>query len=421
MASEATPSRRDAGPRGAALVRRLMKAAATVMAAAAGTLALHQGLWVTGGVLMAVALGIALYRGRRHAVASDAADETGPPGRVAQSGRGADDRIRVRLTPDNALICETPAARDLFGVSGVVRPAPEALASVLQARPMPGGCPIVTVALHGIDRHFGVLWPDPAEGASAQLIDLTAVLIAQRADAVQAFMTLSSHELMNGITPLVSLAQSARDQIAAGEPDAARGTLDMVGAAAQRMLVLIEAFRTMARLPRPQPRPLRLGPILDEAVALARARWSDATVTLRVEPTVAARLVRLDRDLMLQAIANLINNGAEAALSAAEAAAEAAATPAAVTVEARIVDQHLSVAISDTGPGVPAELAEQVFQPFFTTRDRGSGVGLPLAAQIASVHGGWLQLLPQSPTTFVLTIADCVLPHDSPLAPAERT
>lgn len=420
MASDATPARPARRLRPGLAAGILVQSAASVTGAALGALALGHGFWVSGAVLLAGALVLAVHLGRHRSPAPVPASEPSARGwpEPADARHGGD--IIVRLTADNGLVCETEAARTLFGVSGDIQPAPEALGRALRAVAVgtPGGCTVVTVALNGVDRHFGILRPQPSDPLRVQLLDLTGLLIAQRASAVQDFLTISSHELMNGLTPLVSLSQTARDQIADGEAGEALATLDTMGSAARRMLLLLEAFRAMARLPRPQPRPLRLGPLLDEMMVLARARWSSVTVTLLVGPDVAASLVQLDRDLIVQAIANLINNAAEAALSQ----PRDPASPPAVTLRAQVSGGHLSLTVTDNGPGIPPDLAAHVFRPFFTTRDRGSGVGLPLAAQIASTHGGWLRLLPEPPTAFVITVPDCVLSageRSPPLSPGQ--
>lgn len=415
MASDATLSRPARRLWPGLAVGILVQSAASVTGAALGALALGHGLWVTGAILLVGALGLSVHLGRHRVPAPVPASDPPARGWPDPTGARPGGDIIVRLTADNGLICETETARTLFGVSGHIRPAPEALGRALRAAGTAGGCTVVTVALNGVDRHFGILRPPPSDPLRVQLLDLTGLLIAQRASAVQDFLTLSSHELMNGLTPLVSLSQTARDQIADGEAEEALATLDTMGSAARRMLLLLEAFRAMARLPRPQPRPLRLGPLLDEMMVLARARWPHVTLTLLAGPEVAASLVQLDRDLILQAIANLINNAAEAALSL----PPDPASPPAVTLQAQVSGGHLSLTVTDNGPGIPPDLAAHVFRPFFTTRDQGSGVGLPLAAQIASTHGGWLRLLPEPPTAFVITVPDCVLTagdRSSPLA-----
>jgi signal transduction histidine kinase len=117
--------------------------------------------------------------------------------------------------------------------------------------------------------------------------------------------------------------------------------------------------------------------LFDRALLLAQDEL--AGKGLRVQRLEAAGLpaVRADGDLICQVLLGLLSNAAEAAPAGSEVA---------LAAEAR--DGLIELAVADAGPGVPPELRGRVFEPFFTTRARGTGLGLAVARQIVEAHGG---------------------------------
>jgi signal transduction histidine kinase len=111
-------------------------------------------------------------------------------------------------------------------------------------------------------------------------------------------------------------------------------------------------------------------------------------------------VVKLDPDLMIHALMNILSNAAEAALST-------LANPRVSLVAGAGPSGGVELVIADNGPGVAEAERDRIFQPFFTTKAEGTGVGLSFARQVALSHGGTLTLAPGSPgkgATFVLTV-----------------
>jgi C4-dicarboxylate-specific signal transduction histidine kinase len=100
-------------------------------------------------------------------------------------------------------------------------------------------------------------------------------------------------------------------------------------------------------------------------------------------------MVRLDPDLTAQALINLMTNAAEAALTGER--------PARVRLCGAAAGEGIVITVEDSGPGVPADQAADVFRPFFTTKPEGSGIGLSLARQAIVSQGGQLVLAPPEP------------------------
>jgi len=133
-----------------------------------------------------------------------------------------------------------------------------------------------------------------------------------------------------------------------------------------------------------RPRPLRLSTvdlrhIIDEAVTILRRDPSASTLDIRVEGEGGP--ITADPDLVRAALLNLLLNAAQAIDGAGE-----------IRISSAIRDRQWSVEVRDNGPGIPLHIREQVVEPFFTTKARGGGLGLPIAKRVAELHGGALTL-----------------------------
>jgi signal transduction histidine kinase len=141
---------------------------------------------------------------------------------------------------------------------------------------------------------------------------------------------------------------------------------------------VVEEFLDYARARPPVREPVDLGLLLAEVADLAQPLAADRHVSVTVEGAGAARA---DREQLRRAAVNLVRNAVEAA-------------PAASVVElvARAADGGALIEVADRGAGLSVEARERLFRPFFTTKQRGTGLGLALAKKVADAHGGTLAL-----------------------------
>lgn len=246
-------------------------------------------------------------------------------------------------------------------------------------------------------RHAGRRWRIDAVTLGdatrlAALIDVDAEERAAQDRAQDEMVDILGHELLNGLSPIVSLADSAVTAQRAG--DAMLG--DILATLARRVEGLegfTRAYRQLARLPDPVPAPVALDELAEDLARLFRVRFDDA-VTLSID---ASGTATLDRDQMVQALWAVLQNGAEAAL---------AATPPAQVALALNGDGALTADIRDSGVGIAAADRARIFRPFHTDKPDGSGIGLTLARRIARAHGGDLVLLDTRETAFRLRLPD---------------
>jgi signal transduction histidine kinase len=163
--------------------------------------------------------------------------------------------------------------------------------------------------------------------------------------------------------------------------------IDIVGEEAERLNRMVGDLLDYSRPVRPALQPLPLGSLIDEALAAARQQIGPAAEAVKSEVQIAAgaETVRADARLLRQALINLFLNAYQA-------------MPRSGTLEvraSRVEHDGVSlsqIAIHDTGAGIPAEARPKVFQPFFTTKAMGTGLGLAVVKRIVEGHGGTIEL-----------------------------
>lgn len=291
------------------------------------------------------------------------------------------------------------AARRLFHTDGVLPdPSPELAEAIATASPETRG----TVRLasgDGPPRTYALSVAEVTGGGGpvrlAALTDIEAEIQAAEAAALKELLQVLSHEIMNSLTPLASLAQSAAELLEEGERQDVATARESVAVIARRTDGLhrfVEAYRQLARLPAPQPRLVSLGDLIDEAARLFETRWGARGVVLEaVRPKPDIR-IRLDPDLTAQALISLLANAAQAAL--ANTALAGGTAPPTVRLSARPAGEGAAIVVEDNGAGVDPARASEIFKPFFTTKPEGSGIGLSLARQAVVSQGGQLVLDP---------------------------
>jgi len=142
---------------------------------------------------------------------------------------------------------------------------------------------------------------------------------------------------------------------------------------------LIQDLMTYARPKPPRLSPVNLRHIIDEAVTMLRRDPVGSALHVHIEGDAGEIIV--DPDLIRATVLNLLLNAAQAMNGKGDVQIVTAARNGNWTIEVR-----------DSGPGIPPDIREQVLEPFFTTKARGGGLGLPIAKRVAELHGGTLTL-----------------------------
>lgn len=281
------------------------------------------------------------------------------------------------------------AARQFFNTDDLIAaPAAPLLEAVRAATP--GQRQAVTLEVDGAPRAYALTAADLLSAGDAArvvaLMDVQAEIQAAEAAALRELIQVLSHEIMNSLTPVTSLAQTAAELLADDQLDPAglsqaREATRSVATRSEGLLRFIEAYRALARLPEPRFADVSLAEMLSEVALLFRSRWGAAGVQLAYEAPPTDAHVAMDRDLFVQALLNVLSNAAEAAI-------EAGGSPAVRLSAKRTRGRRLVIEVEDNGPGVRLADPNMIFRPFFTTKAQGTGVGLSLARQVVLAHGG---------------------------------
>ncbi len=240
-------------------------------------------------------------------------------------------------------------------------------------------------------------------GANRQLQQAQAE--TRRAERLAALGQLSAglaHEIRNPLAVIKgsaemlqqSLQPAAGSPLPAVAPAVAHELAGYISSEVNRVNVLVARFLDFARPLRLERSQVGLAELLDRALADAQERWPASPV--RVERDYAPDLPApaLDATLCERAFANLAANAFEAMAELPPGAARLTVRAAAAAEGGRA---GVHIAFADTGPGVRPELREQIFNPFFTTKPSGVGLGLAIVAKIVDQHGGRLRLCEDGP------------------------
>ena len=212
--------------------------------------------------------------------------------------------------------------------------------------------------------------------------ELNAIEIAAQSDLIRVL----THEIMNSMTPVTSLAHSAVDLMRAvdhgesADVADARIAVETLARRADGVMHFVESYRQISRAPEIRTRPIDVAAWGRELESLFRAsdRAQGIDFTIELDETLT---LDADPDLMSQVLINLIRNAAQAARGHSE-------TPHVWLSFARTRTEKVQIEVADNGPGVPEALRQDIFLPFFTTKQEGTGVGLSLARQVVLAHRG---------------------------------
>jgi signal transduction histidine kinase len=153
-----------------------------------------------------------------------------------------------------------------------------------------------------------------------------------------------------------------------------------------RLNTVVTRFLNFARPLKLEKRPTQIPPLLDRALKVALERWPEAKVKVARQYSEDLPEIIVDPDLCEQAFVNLVLNAYEAMI---ETGGRLTLSVVAVNSDGK---RGVEAGIEDTGPGIPPDLREQIFNPFFTTKKEGVGLGLSLVSKIVDDHRGWLRV-----------------------------
>ena len=214
---------------------------------------------------------------------------------------------------------------------------------------------------------------------------------ARRSERLAALGQLSAglaHELRNPLAVIKGAAETLARKLPPADPLSAE-LAGYISSEVNRLNAIVTRFLDFARPSKLQRHPEQIAPLLDRALKASRDRWPDAQVEVERQYAPNLPAVNVDPDLSEQAFTNLILNAYEAM---AGQAGRLRVSAAAATFDGT---RGVEISIEDTGPGIPPELRQQIFNPFFTTKQAGVGLGLSIVSKIVDDHHGWIRVTSQ--------------------------
>lgn len=190
---------------------------------------------------------------------------------------------------------------------------------------------------------------------------------------------IMTHEIMNSLAPVVSISHT----LLHGNENAAvlQQGLETIHSTSDRLMRFVDSFRAVTRIPLPEKAPFYVADLFNEAVTLIS--FNDTSLKINVVPEDI--MVYADRKQMLQVVVNLLKNAIEACASSCGERK--------IELSSHIApDEKVHIEVSNNGGAIPQDVAENIFTPFFTTKQNGSGIGLAVSKQIIRLHGGSLSL-----------------------------
>lgn len=204
-----------------------------------------------------------------------------------------------------------------------------------------------------------------------------------------------THEIMNTVSPIASLSEMLENY--AEQPDNEhkidiKAGLKTISSSSKDLIEFVEKYRQLTGVARPIKKAVLVNELIARVINLTSQECSSSGITCSYSLSNDDILIYADQGLISQIIINLIKNAKEAHATA-------------ITITSRLdQDVQTIIEVSNNGEAITTESMEQIFVPFYTTKPKGSGIGLSLSRQIMNQHNGSLDLIEsnESNTTFAL-------------------
>jgi two-component system, NtrC family, nitrogen regulation sensor histidine kinase NtrY len=243
--------------------------------------------------------------------------------------------------------------------------------------------------------------------------DLSDLLKAQKQAAWREVARRVAHEIKNPLTPIALSAERIQrhlERAAPADPAAAavvRSCAETIAGAVETVRRLVDEFSTLARFPVAKPQPANINDVIESTLSMFNGRLDG----IRVQKSLAADLPRVmaDNEAIKRAVANLVDNAAEASQNSLVRE---------IQISTALVASRdaVEITVADTGHGVTRELKEKLFLPYFSTKKRGTGLGLAIVSRIVEDHHGSIRVEENDPVGARFIIELPVVPEATPAA-----
>jgi two-component system, NtrC family, nitrogen regulation sensor histidine kinase NtrY len=216
------------------------------------------------------------------------------------------------------------------------------------------------------------------------------------------------HEIMNSITPITSLSESLSnifsiegipvlpDQVTQKAIATTLQGLNVIKDQGRGLMSFVDSYRKLTRVPEPDKKIFKVADLLSHLQVLYNSLENSEKIKLTVSLSNPGLEVFADQNLISQVLINLLKNALEANENNPDGK---------IRISAGIYNDRPELCVLDNGPGITEPNLDEIFVPFFTTKQNGSGIGLSISKQIMKVHGGNLKVrsIPDKETIFCLS------------------
>lgn len=223
------------------------------------------------------------------------------------------------------------------------------------------------------------------------LQDIRGELERKELDSWVKLIRVLSHEIMNSLAPVTSIAQSLnsiwkvklKERPEYASDDAIESTmrgLEVIGERGEGLIRFVDSYRMLTKVPIPQFSQVNVQSLFDRLSILVSPLKVDYGIAIQFHTPNPDFVVQIDEQMMVQVVINLVKNSAEA-LHGFE-------NPKIEIFAHKLSADKVEILVSDNGPGISEEIMDEIFIPFFTTKASGTGIGLSHSRQIMRAHGG---------------------------------
>ena len=213
-----------------------------------------------------------------------------------------------------------------------------------------------------------------------------------------------THEIMNTVAPITSLSQTILGyfkNLNGNSPsekivgNTIRG-LEVINERGTGLIGFVETYRTLTRIPPPEKKTINLKQLLDNTITLIGIESVDKNIHIDSEVIPTDLEISADKKQISQVLINLVKNSIEALKNSEKGK---------IKLKGEINEcSRVQITVFDNGPGIPEDIMDKIFVPFYTTKESGSGIGLSLSRQIMLLHGGSLKVVSKPAVQTIFTL-----------------
>jgi len=253
---------------------------------------------------------------------------------------------------------------------------------------------LISISNENVETEFA-LYATPFASGGDQLTILSVQDIKNELDARELsswikLIRVLIHEIMNSVTPITSLSESLYKKVVKDKKlsqkadendcdgDIVCQGLEVIHDQSKGLMSFVESYRELTKLPKPDKKNFKIMDLLNRVKILFETEYtSNLNIKIKTDPQDMEILA--DENQISQVLINIVKNAIQA---------NEESTNAEIRILASAKEGRSLIEIADNGPGIEKEIIDEIFVPFFTTNENGSGIGLSISKQIISLHGG---------------------------------